>query len=165
MTGTKYFASINTVIPSFLGVGLGAIRIMDRNQSSSGSTEVKFDESPVIIEELITIAHKLKSAADRGENLPLTEDDVCFYDALHQNNSAEELMGDDQLKSIAKELVNTVRRSVTIDWSLRENARVRICAFVKRILRRFGYAPELQDEAVKLVLKQAETLSEDWAET
>ncbi len=119
----------------------------------------------MIIEELITIAHKLKSAADRGEDLNLTEDEVCFYDALIQNNSAEELMGDDQLKAIATELVNTVRRSVTIDWSLRENARARIRVFVKRILRRFGDPPDLQDEAVKLVLEQAETLSEDWAET
>ena len=72
-------------------------------------------------------------------------------------------MGDEKLKIIATELVNTVRRSVSIDWTLRENARARIRVFVKRILKKFGYPPDLQDEAVKLVLEQAETLSEDWA--
>ena len=116
-----------------------------------------------IIEELINVAHKLKAAADRGEELNLTNDEVCFYDALIQNNSAEDLMGDEKLKIIATELVNTVRRSVSIDWTLRENARARIRVFVKRILKKFGYPPDLQDEAVKLVLEQAETLCEDWA--
>ncbi|MCA8989308.1 MAG: type I restriction endonuclease subunit R, partial [Planctomycetaceae bacterium] len=116
-----------------------------------------------IIEELINIAHKLKAAADRGEELNLTDDEICFYDALIQNNSAEELMGDDKLKVIATELVNTVRRSVTIDWTLRENARARIRVIVKRILKKFGYPPDLQDAAVRLVLEQAETLSDEWA--
>ena len=76
---------------------------------------------------------------------------------------AEELMGDDKLKVIATELVLTVRKNVSIDWTLRENARARIRVIVKRILKKFGYPPDLQDEAVKLVLEQAETLSDEWA--
>nr|MCU0711029.1 DUF3387 domain-containing protein [Pirellula sp.] len=72
-------------------------------------------------------------------------------------------MGDDKLKVIATELVLTVRRNVSIDWTLRENARARIRVIVKRILKKFGYPPDLQDAAVKLVLEQAETLSEEWA--
>jgi type I restriction enzyme R subunit len=116
-----------------------------------------------IIDELFQLAAKLKECANRGMELNLTPEEECFYDALIQNSSAEELMGDTKLKVIATELVNTVRRSVTIDWTLRENARARIRVFVKRILNKFGYPPDLQDEAVKLVLQQAELLSEDWA--
>lgn len=116
-----------------------------------------------IIQELINIAHKLREAGDRGEDLGLTEDEVCFYDALIQNNSAQELMKDDQLKVIATELVNTVRKNVSIDWTLRESARSKIRVIVKRILRKFGYPPDLQDAAVRLVLEQAETLSDEWA--
>lgn len=117
-----------------------------------------------IIEELIHFAHKIKEAAERGEELNLTEDEICLYDALIQNHSAEQLMSDDQLKVIATELVTTVRRNVSIDWSLRENSRARIRVIVKRILKRFGYPPDLQDAAVKLVLQQAESLSDEWAE-
>ncbi len=116
-----------------------------------------------IIEELINIAHRLRAAADRGEELNLTDDEICFYDALIQNNSAQELMQDDQLKVIATELVTTVRKNVTIDWTLRESARARIRVIVRRILKKFGYPPDLQDAAVKLVLEQAESLSDEWA--
>ena len=116
-----------------------------------------------IIQELINIAHKLREAANRGEDLGLTDDEICFYDALIQNNSAQELMQDDQLKVIATELVMTVRKNVSIDWTLRETARSRIRVIVKRILRKFGYPPDLQDAAVRLVLEQAETLSNEWA--
>lgn len=135
----------------------------DMLQTTMNSYHNRAISNQEIIEELINVAHKLKAAADRGEELNLTNDEVCFYDALIQNNSAEDLMGDEKLKIIATELVNTVRRSVSIDWTLRENARARIRVFVKRILKKFGYPPDLQDEAVKLVLEQAETLSEDWA--
>ncbi|MCA9150279.1 MAG: DUF3387 domain-containing protein [Planctomycetales bacterium] len=133
-------------------------------QSTMNSYHNRAISNQEIIEELINVAHKLKAAADRGEELNLTEDEVCFYDALIQNSSAEELMGDDKLKVIATELVLTVRRNVSIDWTLRENARARIRVIVKRILKRFGYPPDLQDAAVKLVLEQAETLSNEWAE-
>jgi len=116
-----------------------------------------------IIEELIQIARKIKAASDRGEDLGLTEDEVCFYDALAQNNSATDLMGDDKLKVIATQLVMMVRKNVSIDWTVRESARAKIRVVVRRILKKFGYPPDMQDTAVQLVLQQAEALSEEWA--
>jgi type I restriction enzyme R subunit len=115
-----------------------------------------------VIEELIKLAKELDAATKRGENLGLTDDEVAFYDALAANESAVEAMGDDQLKVIAAELISKVRQSVTIDWTLRESARARIRVMVKRILNKYGYPPDLQEEAVKTVLAQAELLCADW---
>lgn len=89
--------------------------------------------------------------------------EYAFYTALAKNNSALEVMGKDELKVIATELVTQVRKSVTIDWTLRESARAKIKVLVKRILRKHGYPPDLQDEATKLVLRQAELLCAEWA--
>jgi type I restriction enzyme R subunit len=99
----------------------------------------------------------------RGVDLGLTDDEVAFYDALAANESAVRAMGNDQLKVIATELITQVRKSTTIDWTLRESARARIRVIVKRILNKYGYPPDLQDEAVKTVLRQAELLCADWA--
>ena len=92
-----------------------------------------------------------------------TDDEVAFYDALAANGSAREIMGDDKLKVIATELITKVRQSVTIDWTLRESARAKIRVMVKRILNKFGYPPDLQEEAVRTVLRQAELLCAEWA--
>jgi type I restriction enzyme R subunit len=116
-----------------------------------------------VIEELIKLAKQLKEADQRGADLGLNDEEVAFYDALAQNNSALEVMGKDNLKVIATELVTQVRKSVTIDWTLRESARAKIKVLVKRILRKHGYPPDLQDEATKLVLQQAELLCAEWA--
>ena len=116
-----------------------------------------------VIEELIKLAKDLDAATKRGEDLGLTDDEIAFYDALAANQSAVVALGNDQLKVIAAELVTQVRKSVTIDWTLREGARARIRVMVKRILNRYGYPPDLQDEAVKTVLAQAELLSAAWA--
>ena len=116
-----------------------------------------------MIEELIKLAQQLKEADQRGVDLGLNDDEVAFYDALAQNNSAIEVMGIDNLKVIATELVTQVRKSVTIDWTLRESARAKIKVLVKRILRKHGYPPDLQDEATQLVLQQAELLCAEWA--
>lgn len=116
-----------------------------------------------VIDELIKLAKELDAAAKRGENLGLTDDEAAFYDALAANASAVQAMGDRQLKVIAAELITQVRKSVTIDWTLRESARAKIRVMVKRILNRFGYPPDLQEEAVKTVLRQAELLCADWA--
>jgi type I restriction enzyme R subunit len=116
-----------------------------------------------VIEELIKLAKEMGAANKRGEDLGLTDDEVAFYDALATNESAVKAMGDDKLKVIAAELITKVRQSVTIDWTLRESARAKIKVIVKRILNRFGYPPDLQDEAVKTVLAQAELLCADWA--
>jgi type I restriction enzyme R subunit len=116
-----------------------------------------------VIEELIRLAKELDAAVKRGEDLGLTEDEIAFYDALAANENAVRAMGDDKLKVIAAELITKVRQSVTIDWTVREGARAKIRVIVKRILSKWGYPPDLQEEAVKTVLMQAELLCREWA--
>src|ERR1044072_2641893 len=115
-----------------------------------------------VLEELIARAKELEAAPKSGEALGLTDDEVAFYDALAANESAVQAMGDDKLKVIASELITQIRKSVTIDWTLRESARAKIKVMVKRILNRYGSPPDLQDAAVKTVLAQAELLCADW---
>jgi type I restriction enzyme R subunit len=114
-----------------------------------------------VIEELIKLAKELDSATKRGVDLGLTDDEVAFYDALAANESAVRALGNDQLKVIAAELITQVRKSATIDWTLRESARAKIRVIVKRILNKYGYPPDLQDQAVQTVLQQAELLCAD----
>lgn len=99
----------------------------------------------------------------RGEEQGLSEDEIAFYDALADNESAVEVMGDVQLRVIAHELLTSLKKTVTVDWAQRESARARIRVLVKRILRKYGYPPDLQDAAVQTVLQQAEVLSARWA--
>jgi len=114
------------------------------------------------IEEFIQMAKDLSAADKRGEDMGLTDEEVLFYDALAANESAVQAMGDDKLKLIAAELITQVRKSVTIDWTLREGARAKIRVMVKRILNKYGYPPDLQEEAVRTVLAQAELLCAEW---
>ena len=116
-----------------------------------------------VIEELITLGKEINAATRRGQDLGLSDDEVAFYDALAANDSVVQAMGDDKLKLIAAELITQVRKSVTIDWTLREGARAKIRVMVKRILNKYGYPPDLQQEAVKTVLRLAELLSAMWA--
>ena len=116
-----------------------------------------------VIEELIKLAKQLSAADQRGVDLGLTNEEVAFYDALASNESAVHAMGDQKLRVIAAELVTQVRKSVSIDWTLREGAQAKIRVMVKRILNRFGYPPDLQDEAVKTVLAQANLVCAEWA--
>src|ERR1035438_7717699 len=104
----------------------------------------------------------MAAATKRGHDLGLTDDEFAFYDALSANESAVQAMGNDKLKVIAAELITQVRKSVTIDWTLRESARAKIRVIVKRILNKYGYPPDLQEEAVKTVLRQAELLCANW---
>ena len=97
----------------------------------------------------------------RGEALGLSEDELAFYDAFETNDS--KVLGDETLRAIARELVNTVRANVTIDWTLRENVRAQLRVHVKRILRKHGYPPDKQQKATQTVLEQAEVLSGHWA--
>jgi len=115
-----------------------------------------------VIEELIKLAKEMNAATKRGQELGLNEDEVAFYDALAANESAVKAMGNDELKVIAAELVTKVRSSVTIDWTLRESARAKIRVIVKKILRKYGFPPDLTDEATLTVLKQAELLCTGW---
>ncbi|HWA09865.1 MAG TPA: type I restriction endonuclease subunit R [Opitutaceae bacterium] len=120
-------------------------------------------EAAAVIEELIKIAKDMREADHRGEELGLTDEERAFYDALANNASAVQAMGSKELRVIAAELVTQVRNSVTVDWTVRESARAKIKVMVKRILKRHGYPPDLQDEAVRTVLAQAELLCADWA--
>jgi type I restriction enzyme R subunit len=122
-------------------------------------------EAARVIEELIAIAKDIREADRRGEALRLSEDEIAFYDALEVNDSAVKVLGDETLRTIARELVKAVRNSVTIDWTVRENVRAQIRVMVKRILRKYGYPPDKQARATELVLEQAEVLCEDWAES
>lgn len=119
-------------------------------------------ETAQVIEELIRLAKDMREAQKRGEELGLTEDEVAFYDALEVNDSAVKVLGDECLRKIAQELVAAVRRSVTIDWTVRENARAQIRVMVKRILRKYGYPPDMQEKATQTVLEQAEVLCREW---
>ena len=120
-------------------------------------------EAAQVIEELIELAREMREAGARGEQLGLTDDELAFYDALETNDSAVQVLGDETLRAIARELVETVRRNVTIDWTLRENVRANLRRHVRRILRRHGYPPDKQEQATLTVLEQAEVLSEGWA--
>jgi type I restriction enzyme R subunit len=119
-------------------------------------------ETAKVIEELIQLAKDMRQAAQRGEALGLNDDEVAFYDALETNDSAVQVLGDEALRTIARELVATVRANVTIDWTVRENVRAQLRVLVKRILRKYGYPPDKQEKATQTVLEQAELLSEGW---
>ncbi|MET7899993.1 type I restriction enzyme endonuclease domain-containing protein [Streptomyces sp. NPDC005355] len=119
--------------------------------------------SAQVIEELVKVAREISADRERARELGLTEDEPAFYDAVAANPSAVEEMGKGILAQIAKALVEQVRNDVTIDWKVREQARDRIRAKVKRLLRRFGYPPDRQPEAIERVLKQTEVKAEEWA--
>ena len=116
-----------------------------------------------VLQELIQLAKDIRAARQRGEESGLSDEEIAFYDALAENESAVQVMGDDQLKVIAHELLMSLRQNVTVDWAHRETARARMRVLVKRILRRYGYPPDLQDAAVQTVLRQAEALSSAWS--
>jgi len=122
-------------------------------------------ETAEVIEELIGLAKQMRAANQRGESIGLTEDELAFYDALETNDSAVKVLGEPTLKEIARELVSTVKKNVTIDWTMRENVRAHLRVIVKRILRKYGYPPDKQEKATALVLEQTEVLSLDWAES
>ncbi len=116
-----------------------------------------------VIEALIQLARDMRAANARGEALKLTEEELAFYDALEVNDSAVKVLGEPTLVGIARELVATVKKSVTIDWTVRDNVRAQLRVIVKRILRKYGYPPDKQEKATQTVLEQAELLSSGWA--
>jgi type I restriction enzyme R subunit len=120
-------------------------------------------ETAQVIEELVDLARQMREATARGEKLGLNDDELAFYDALEVNDSAVKVLGEPTLQKIARELVETVRKNVTIDWTLRENVRAQLRVIVKRILRKYGYPPDKQEKATQTVLEQAEVLSVEWA--
>jgi type I restriction enzyme R subunit len=115
-----------------------------------------------VLQELIKLAKDIREARNRGQEQGLSDDEIAFYDALAENNSAIEMMGDDKLRVIAHELLVNLKANVSVDWAHRQSARARLRVLVKRILRKYGYPPDLQDAAVQTVLQQAEVLCAEW---
>jgi len=120
-------------------------------------------EAAQVMEELVQMARDFREAAGRGEQLGLTEDEVRFYDALANNESAVRELADKTLKKIAHELAENLRKNLTVDWSQRESVQAKLRLMVKRILRKYKYPPDQQDAAVELVLQQAKALADAWA--
>jgi type I restriction enzyme, R subunit len=120
-------------------------------------------ETAQVIQELINLAKDMREASKRGESLGFTEEELAFYDALEVSDSAVKVLGDETLKTIARELVDTVHKNTTIDWTVKESVKAKLRTMVKRILRKYGYPPDKQEKATQTVLEQAELLCKDWA--
>jgi len=123
----------------------------------------RYIETARVIQELIDLAKDMREASNRGEKLGFTDEELAFYDALEVNDSAVKVLGDEALRTIARELVDTVRKNTTIDWTVKESVRAKLRTMVKRILRKYGYPPDKQEKATQTVLEQAELLCKDWA--
>ena len=119
-------------------------------------------ETAEIIQELIDLAKKIRVEQNRGKDLGLNEDEIAFYDALADNESAKEVLGDETLRTIARELVVTVKKNITIDWSVRESVQAKLRVIVKKVLRKYGYPPDKQEKATITVLEQAKLLGYEW---
>lgn len=139
------------------------MKYADRLQETLRRYNNRAIESAQVIEELIQMAKDFQAAIEREQSLGLSPDEVAFYDALANDESAVREMSDDTLKSLARELTEKLRNSTTVDWQVRESVRAKLRILVRRLLQKYKYPPEKSDEAVKLVLKQAEALSERWS--
>ncbi len=117
-----------------------------------------------VIQHLLDLAKAVKDADKRGIDLNLTIDELAFYDALEVNDSAVKVLGDEQLRFIAREIAEKIRSNATIDWTIRESARAKLMVLVRRTLTRYGYPPDMQQKAIDTVLKQAELLADYWTE-
>jgi type I restriction enzyme R subunit len=115
-----------------------------------------------VLEELIQLARRMREAEGRGERLGLSEEELAFYDALAASQGPEAALADETLRTIAQEVLKVVRENVTVDWAVRENAQAQLRVLVKRLLRKYGYPPDRQEQAALLVLEQAKALSELW---
>ncbi|HSV50183.1 MAG TPA: DUF3387 domain-containing protein, partial [Candidatus Acidoferrales bacterium] len=121
-------------------------------------------ETAQIIQQLIELAQKMRDDQKRGTQLNLSEEEVAFYDALADNESAKQVLGDKTLKLMAHELVDMIRNNVTIDWTIRDNVQAKLRVMVKKLLKKYGYPPDKQELATQTVLNQAKLLCKDWAE-
>jgi len=115
-----------------------------------------------IVQHLIDLSKEIKEADREGEMLHLTKEEVAFYNALEVNDSAVQVLGDEQLRHIAREIAEKIRSNATIDWTIRESARAKLMVIVRRTLSKYGYPPDKQQKAIDTVLKQAELLTDYW---
>ena len=133
-------------------------------EKSINNYKNKSIETAQVIEELIQLAREMREAKQRGEELNLTEAELAFYDALEVNDSAVKLLGDKILRDIARELTETIRNNVSIDWTLKESVQAKMRVIVKRILKKYGYPPDKQKKATETVLEQASLICKDLTE-
>jgi type I restriction enzyme R subunit len=120
-------------------------------------------EAAQVITRLIELAKEMRESHRRAEALKLGEEELAFYDALEVNDSAVKVLGDDTLRVIARELVETVWRNTSVDWALKDSVKAKLRVMVKRVLRKHGYPPDKREQATKTVVEQAELLCHDWA--
>jgi type I restriction enzyme R subunit len=137
---------------------------MEMLEKSIRSYTNKNIETSQVIQELVDLAKNMREANKRGEELNLTEDEVAFYDALEVNDSAVKILGDKTLKAIAREIVETIRNNVKVDWTERDNLQAKLRVLVKRVLKKYGYPPDKEQKAIETVLDQAKIVAKDWAE-
>lgn len=114
-----------------------------------------------VIDELIQLSKTILEKDKDAENMGLTTYEYAFYSAVADNESARDLMGKDKLRELAVVLTETIRKNTTIDWTIKENVRAKMKVAVKRLLRKFGYPPDMQLLATETVLKQAEMMAEE----
>jgi type I restriction enzyme R subunit len=138
-------------------------KFADRLRATINRYHNRAIESAQVIEELIAMAKEFREQAARGEKLGLNESEFAFYEALANNESAVRELGDEVLSTIARELTDKLRGSASIDWRKRENVRARLRNLVRITLKRYKYPPDKQEEAVELVLSQAERLTDEWS--
>jgi len=138
-------------------------KFSDRLQATLGKYHNRAIETAKVIEELIAMAKDFAQASKHGEELGLNFDELAFYDALAENESALREMGDEVLKSIAQELTKRLRNSISVDWQKRESVRAKMRNMIRIILRRYKYPPDKQMEAMKMIMRQAEVLSDEWS--
>jgi type I restriction enzyme, R subunit len=119
-------------------------------------------EAAQVIADLIDLAKEIKGEVERGKDTGLADDEIAFYDALAENESAKLEIGDETLKKIAKELVQLMRQNATVDWTLRDNIKAKMRIYIKKLLKKYNYPPDKQEGATQLVLLQAETVCKDW---
>ncbi|MEO9484698.1 MAG: type I restriction endonuclease subunit R [Ekhidna sp.] len=134
--------------------------LMEMLENSIKRYQNKILTAAEVIQELINIAKEIKNADERGESMGLSDYEMAFYDAVANNESAQEVLGDDKLRELAIYLVETVKSNATIDWTIKENVRAKLKVMVKRALRKFGYPPDQQKLATETVLRQAEMLAD-----
>jgi len=138
-------------------------KFSDRLQATLGKYHNRAIETAKVIEELIAMAKDFAEASKHGEELGLNFDELAFYDALAENESALREMGDEVLKNIAQELTKKLRNSVSVDWQRRESVRAKMRNMIRIILRRYKYPPDKQMEAMEMIMKQTEVLSDEWS--
>lgn len=119
-------------------------------------------EAAQVINELLELAKKIREEREKGKRLGLSDEEVAFYDALANNESAIRELGDETLKAIARELVSLLRKNTTIDWTIRESVQAKLRVYIKRLLKKYNYPPDKQEIATRTVLEQAELLAKDW---